>query len=78
MHHQMYRTANDGFRGEKLYDNRNSLKAPTLHTKFPDHANSSVQAPAKEYKNVWDTSMFYPAAINARARGEYIPIDAVS
>lgn len=39
---------------------------PSLHTRYPRHKSKPVENPRKEYENVWDTSLFYPATIGAK------------
>ncbi len=47
-------------------DDGQSEIVPSLHTRYPRHKSKPVQNPKKEYENVWDTSLFYPANIGAK------------
>lgn len=41
-------------------------EGPTLHTNYPAHRNGSVPPLNSMYRNLWDTSLFYPNAVSAK------------
>ena len=42
------------------------VEGPSLHTNYPAHRNGSVPPLKSEYKNLWDTSLFYPNAVSQK------------
>ena len=50
-------------------DKEMSPKGPSLHTSYPAHVSKPVRDPAKIYENQWQTSLFYPQTVHAKAQG---------